>query len=799
MRRLVPYSLLPLSLLACVLADVPWLRAFPAAVLAAPLFGAAVLGVLVPVVVVGIGARRLWVSALCDVALLVFYALLVTLRNLNGFGQLYSGLVHGPAQILSFALPLVSPRTLLVAPVALAWITGSLVGECVARGWHTVLPYITVIVSFGLSYAATARAVTSASDGRHYDTLFAAALLIVLLLLRTAQAWVVQDLGAEATQAEGALPLRALAIGAVLSVVVAAAAAGAVQAAAFSGQPVTPARVPPLDESRPLTPVAFIAGLRPEDPTSSGQPLFEVTTNRATSHYIAIASVDYYDGDSWTFNRTFRPSGGAVPSDSDPAMRTPGPPVQQLYQISDGPLAGVPWMPHLDRTQDVSGVPVDIDASSGMIVAAHPLRGGDAYTVTSSVPERSFDQLGKAALLSTSAPQLDTTLPNGLAGPLAALAHSLSQETGVPTDTPITLLQAIARELRATTTLAGLSRNTPSTAPSPTTAPQSSAQPTTTTSPASSPAPAGGTAFADVLASIRGARVGTPEQFATFVALVARALGVPAEVVTGFRLPATTAAAAPLPAGTYTVTSGEAWTWVEIPIRGLGWIVLDAAPSRYSGQAAQPTEGVTHSPSPSPTPSKNALLTRSDNGGHAAAPPSSAPHSPGVSVTALVVVVLLAVVVLLLAVLVLLLVRKHVRLRRRQRGDPRHQVVGAWQESVDLLVEAGLPDLRYATTAEVVTAAGNRFGPDPADHARAIGRAADVAIFSPATRIAPVDADAAWRAQADLRRAVSAALRRRDRIRVRLRYNRPHDVAGRAAIWAASVRERPRAGGHRVR
>src|SRR4051794_23363338 len=135
MRRLVPYTLLPLSLIACALASSPWLRAFPSAVLAVPLFGAAVLSVLAPVIVVGIGVRRLWLTALVDFVLFVFYELLVALREPVGFDTLYRGLLHGPSQILSFALPLVSPRTLLVAPVALCWLSGALIGECVARGW----------------------------------------------------------------------------------------------------------------------------------------------------------------------------------------------------------------------------------------------------------------------------------------------------------------------------------------------------------------------------------------------------------------------------------------------------------------------------------------------------------------------------------------------------------------------------------------------------------------------------------------------------------------------------------------
>jgi hypothetical protein len=755
-RRIVPYLLLPLSLIACTLASAPWLRAFPASVLAAPLFGAAALSVLVPVVVVGVGVRRLWVSAAIDVAIFVFYELVVTLQAPSAVDRLYDGIVHGPAAILSYALPLMSPRTLLVAPVALCWLTGSIVGECLARGWQSVLPYLSLLVTFGLAYAASGRAVTDAADGRRYDTLLAAALLIALLLLRTAQAWVAQDESAEPIQPDGLLPLRGLAIGAALAIAVAALAAGAVQAPAFTGRPVAPARVPPLDESRPLTPVAFVAGLRPSESGDPGRLLFTVNTERAASNYLALASVDYYDGDSWSFSRTFRPSGGAVPADPDPAMRPPGAEVTQRYEIADGPLTAAPWMPHLDRPTEVSGVAVDIDPDSGMIVPAEPIRSGATYTVTSAVPSRTFSGLHRSALLGTSASPLDTSLPNGLSGPLNSLVNALAQETGVPSDAPIPFLQAVARQLRVRTTLAGV---TPGPAPAPPSSPPTSAH-------------TGGTAFADVLASIRGSRSGTPEQFATFVALVARRLNVPARVVSGFRLPPV-GTSGELPSGTYQVTSREAWTWVEIPIRGLGWVVLDAAPSQYADRAPEPTEGVTRPPAPTPTPSQNALLNHSNNGGHAVAPPSRVENSPGISAAAIAVFVVVATAVVVLLALALLVLRKQLRQRRRRHGDPRHRVVGAWQESVDLLVEAGLPDLSAATTQEVAAATGERFGSGPGEQARAVGTAADVAIFSPRTAMDAAQADAAWHAHAELRRAVRQSLPWHIRIAARLRYHRP--------------------------
>ncbi len=820
LRRVIPYTLLPLSLIGCVLASAPWLRAFPSDVMSVPLFGAAVLSVLAPVIVVGIGVRRLWLSALISVALFVFYELLVTLREPVGFHSLYVGLVHGPAQILSFALPLVSPRTLLVAPVALCWLSGALIGECVARGWQSVLPYLTLMVTFGLAYAGTARAVSSSADGQRYDTLFAGALLFALLLLRAAQAWVVQDESAEMTQPEGILPLRGLAIGAVLSVAVAAAAAGAVQSSEFAGRPVQPARVPPIDQSQPLTPIAYVAGLRPDDPKSEGQVLFKLSTDEPATNYVAIASVDFYDGDSWSFDRTFRPSGGVIPADPDPAMRPHGARVTQEYRIDGGPMTTVPWMPYLDRPARVTGVSVNIDSASGMVVPAQALRAGDTYTVTSTVARKDFDQLGKTALLGTSASQVDTTLANGLAAPLGTLVTSLAEETGTSIDQPIQFLQAVAKEFRTKSVLAGASAtSTPSQSSTPSAghfvAPVEAARPTprkknrqhstehstprstprSTPTAAPTPTPSahtGGTAFADVLASIRGSHSGTPEQFATLVALIARKLSVPARVVSGFRIPPPKGATT-LPGGSYSVTSAEAWTWVEIPVRGLGWVVLDPSPGTYAAQTPPTSGATTPTLTHSPTPTQNAQLTNSNDGGHAVAAPSKTPHSTDLSAIAAAVIVLLVVLLVAVALLAFLLSRKLVRARRRRRyGDPRRRLLGAWQESIDVLVEAGLPDLTFSTSAEVAAATSSRFGIDSAAQANYIGAAANIAIFSPTSWIGPAEADAAWRAQGQLSKLVRRTLGWQERVGARLRYNRPRRAKARLgpASWATEVTER---------
>lgn len=770
--RVLPLLMLPLGMVACALASAPWLRSFPASVMAVPLFGAAVLSVLVPVVVNGIGVRRLWLTAPIDAALLVFYEMFVTLRDPGGFAQLYSGAVHGPAQLLSFALPLVSPRTLLVAPVALCWISGAVIGECTARGWRTVLPYAGLLITLGLSYAATTRAITSADVGRRSDTLIAAALLLVILVQRAVGAWIAQNSSVTAESPDSALPVRSVAIGVVLAVAVAALAGVVVQAPAFSRPPVTATRQAPINRASLLTPLSFIAGLRPSSATSRGRELFRMITNRPSSNYIGIASVDVYDGDGWTFDRTFRPSGGVLPADTTPQLRSGGPRTEQQYRISAG-LNGSAWLPSLYRARGVTGVSVDVDPTSGMIVPSRALHSGETYSVVSAATSAIFSNAGPSTSF-TGISATDVTLPANptLTQALRTLVTTLSAETGVAQTSKIAFLQAVARDFRTRSALA-------STVPS-----RSSASPSTSPSQLGAPAAqhAGSTGFADVLASIRQFRSATPEQFATLMCLIARSLQVPARIATGFRVPLPRGAAT-LPAGSHGVTSAQAWSWVELPVSGHGWEVLDPSPSTHAALRPQAPSAAQPTPTPTPTPSRSALITRGNQTqGHAIAPRSRVPRRAVVSGHTLVVVLAVLVGLLVLSVIAFLATRKTVR-RRRRRGavDPRHRLLGAWHESLDLLEEAGLADLDHASSRDITQATDARFGAQPAAQVRYLGDVANRAIFRPSAPVESADADSAWQAHRVLHRAVREHLGWRSRLRTGLRYHHRRTSGSRRA------------------
>lgn len=289
-----------------------------------------------------------------------------------------------------------------------------------------------------------------------------------------------------------------------------------------------------------------------------------------------------------------------------------------------------------------------------------------------------------------------------------------------------------------------------------------------------------------------GQRNGTPEQFATLVALVARDLGVPARVATGFRVLPQDGGSL-LQSGSYQVTSADAWSWVEVPVVGSGWVVLDASPSRYQ-PSNQPTRSGAEQPTPSSAPpTQNAAQLTQGNNGHAVAAPSAVPHTV-TSASRALIVALATVFGLLLAVLLLVFSgRKPLRAARRKRSpDPRTRLIGAWQESLDMLTEAGLPDLQTMTSAEIADLAGNQFGPRSQAEATSLGTAANAVAYSAHTRIAARDADAAWERHRVLRREVRAQLGLRGRVMATVRYHHPAKD-GRPVSppsWAVEAEER---------
>jgi hypothetical protein len=312
---------------------------------------------------------------------------------------------------------------------------------------------------------------------------------------------------------------------------------------------------------------------------------------------------------------------------------------------------------------------------------------------------------------------------------------------------------------------------TPTRTPTPTRKKSKATRPSpTTVAPTPAPNQPGSTSLSEAINAVTNLRVGTPEQFATLFSMAARYLGVPARVVSGFRL-GTSSAAGLVAAGAHQVTNRQAWAWVEIPVAGLGWVVADPTPDAVTGLLKAPPEGAQTSATTVPPAQANAVPRADSTGGHALAKPApvKVPKSHPVPwwVEALIAV---AGVGLLAALLGpgLAGARRLRRRRARRRADPSELAVGAWLELLDGLQQAGMAAGPGATTAEVATEAGRHFGPDVTGPVQEVGAVADRAVCSVA---APPDAGAAegaWAAQRAVRQTIRRGLDRRQRARALL-------------------------------
>jgi transglutaminase-like putative cysteine protease len=217
-----------------------------------------------------------------------------------------------------------------------------------------------------------------------------------------------------------------------------------------------------------------------------------------------------------------------------------------------------------------------------------------------------------------------------------------------------------------------------------------------------------------------GGLVGNGEQYAAAMAVMARAVGLPAQVVVGFRPgsdpatgPAPAAGPAPAPAapgGPVEVRGRDVDAWVEIAFAGAGWVPFDPTPPRDrqpdDSPKPQPKElELTQQPPPPPT----RLRIPEDNPDLVARPPEPVPPEEGPLEAAAGILATVAVagspVLLALAAAGLILAAKAVRARRRRRrGPPARRLAGAWWETCDRARDLGATVPVGATRREVAEA-----------------------------------------------------------------------------------------------
>jgi hypothetical protein len=485
--------------------------------------------------------------------------------------------------------------------------------------------------------------------------------------------------------------------------------------------------------------------------------------NKPSSGYLAAVDLDTYDGDIWSLQHTFEPTGGRVQLTAGPGQTSQAESeVVQHYKVVNAPA--LPWMPYLDQPTSVSGVGVDFDDQSGMIIPTQPLVNGQSYSVTSATTSRTLATLTPGQLRRLSAGSTRNAADSQpLAGADQSFDNVLAQletETGVSSGATLTFLRAVEDDFRTNYRRV----STTDYARTPTKA-------RTVTGGATATRPdLYGTSLADIQGAVFGTnKTGTPEQFATLVTLLARKLGIPARLVTGYRLSGPNAVATPTRPNTeYRVTNVDAWAWVEIYVPPLGWVVVDPTPTA-TGSVRGPSPSAAPTPTTVPPPQVRTVVTPG-NSGHAVAPRVNVNlgRSSDLLLKILGAVLILAILVGLAPVSVEAMKARR-RRQRRSAAGPGQQVEGAWLETLDVLYEARVTGLAPLTNSEVASVVDQRFGQTAGAPVAVLATTASAVAFS--TSFAP-DAEMsgrAWSQFEHFRRALKSRQSRGERNRSRLR------------------------------
>jgi hypothetical protein len=728
----------------------PWLRAYEVSL--APLSLA--LAAVVPVVITVMVSRVLRFAAGVSYAVsLTGLAALLAIGNGFDFNSIWNGLVHVPPELLTETLPLSGGAYLLAAPVVVTWLCAALSAELLLRPTSPsaagpAVPVIFFVLSFATTTSAPAGA-TVTEGAALFGALVVGALArqsLIDLQVAHAEASASGSEGPDRPRRRHGRLRRAL-FGAVTAALVAAALAiGVSSVPAFANKPTAVTRSTQLLLGTVVDPLDALASLRDSDPRAQPVTLFTVQVDKTWSGYMSLAALDNYDGDIWTFSATFRPTGGRVPSAATSVSgEAANQLVSQRYTLERS--IGLPFLPVLDRAVQVQGLSVDADAVSGMLAASPTLPA--SYKVLSLVPPGTFGDFAPANQIALGADvpggmsSAYTELPAGSVSDVAAAVHFAVSLTGRGALPSVGFLQAVATSLRQTERRVG---------PRPSAGAQSV------------PAALAGTSLAQVMTAVTVDHAATPEQFATFFAVVARYLGVPVRVVTGFRVPRASSGITLAP-GTYTLTNRDAWTWDEIPVVGYGWVVVDPTPVLTTSDVSAPPEQVKAAP---PARTRQATALPGKGVAHAIAKPVSVklklplnvdwPLVLGVGLPAGIIAALL-----LGGLGVPALRRRLRRLARHQVNDPDLMVAGAWLELLDGLSRLGVDVPSSATSSDVASQVAQRFGEDLGPAVSLVGTLADQALYSTQWPVDAASAQLAWVSQERVYRSVRHSVPGRDR------------------------------------
>jgi hypothetical protein len=413
--------------------------------------------------------------------------------------------------------------------------------------------------------------------------------------------------------------------------------------------------------------------------------------------WVALAYEDY-DGAGWQVAGTARPAAAVLPA--------PGRTATGSVAVT---LAGPGLLlPHPSPVTATAPEDLGYDPDADMIVSPRAI-GRYSVTVSGTAPSA-------AALRDAATPSVAAVLghvPSCTPAAVRQLAAQAAQGSGGPYDRAVRLQQLLKaapfRYLKA------------------------------------APPGEGCGSIGRFLSSHRG----TSSQFATVFALAARLMGMPARVAAGY-LPGS------LAGHTETVTDADAYAWPQVLFSGTGWVNFYPVPR--AGTAVAPRVRQRHV-----RLHKLKVSTPGSHSGKKGAPPRTAARhlAAGHPGTPLWLLLAVAVGVLLLAwPTVVFLASASRRGRRRRAREPAACVLGAWDELLIPLREAGVQV--HGRSAPRVAKAAVAVIPG---EERTVGQLAVLAERALYDVTREPDADTAWQLSDRARAAAARAAGRRARVR----------------------------------
>ncbi|PZS13268.1 MAG: hypothetical protein DLM57_17150 [Pseudonocardiales bacterium] len=598
--------------------------------------------VLAPLAVVAVCVWRRWSATVAALAGLAALVLAIVVVVRPG-AEAFSG----PYRLLTTALPADTDGPALAAVAAVVGLAALIAALVMAYSSAAVLAVLAPLACLVLALALDAAV-------REPPAWYAIAVVTPVGLAVAA----LRDRQSARVRVDGGVGLlrRVVPAASTVAVVAVAAVLATMLAPSLPGVRARPADVralvaPPLVTRTAVSPLQQYQALHDDT--------LRVRLSGTSSRHLDLlrmVTLDRFDGQFWTTQAHYRRAGHALSGgSSDGAVDV---------AVRAGEAAPLYWLPQPGRPLTLDAVGLGVDETTGDLAVPT----GHAFPPSYRVAGRPAPDAGSPALAGDD--------PQPLSGPVDASGHPPPADIAAFARQALTSpsgyvrLTALLHRLRGPNYFVD-----------------------------DRPSASGGHGYFRISALLTGAagiHAGTSEQYASAFAVMARVLGYDARVVLGFRPQYSSATA-------FAIGGSDVYAWAEVRFAGAGWVTFDATPTALASLSGKtlPPSSAPPPPEGSPTPAPSAGPSGPRRSGHAGGPGSTSVSADGAARTAWVLALLGGLVVVLGAPPTL----KAGRRRRRRARPSARAVYGAWQETLDRIVESGIRVRGGMTGGEVAGAA----------------------------------------------------------------------------------------------